>query len=199
MSDPTKTGTKTAPKTDSKKTEAKAAPATENAAAGAAPDAAPEVDMSQFGLPGQNRSVKDVNPFENIPSFVPGKNLEPGRTLAGTYLRTKRVVSDKLTAGKRDANGKRYRDLHILKDARTGAKFGVWSVGQLGAVIPFLKVGQYVEMEYLGLAEKSIRPGQSPAHEFKIRAEGEVEIDQAAVAELEDLPEGEAYRERQAS
>jgi len=154
----------------------------------AAPDAAPEaMDMSGFGLVAGGRTAKEVNPFENIPSFVPGKNLTAGRTLAGLYVRTKRVVSDKLTAGKRDPiTGKRFRDLHILRDARSGAKFGVWSVGQLGAVVPFLKVGQYVELEYLGLAEKSIRPGQSPAHEFKIRAEGEVEIDYASSGAVEE-------------
>lgn len=164
-------------------------------AAPAATDAAPAVDMTQFGQAVATRKTAKVNPFENIPSFVPGKNLEPGRLLAGFYVRTKRVWSEKLTAGKKDPrSGKRYRDLHILKDATTSARFGIWSVGQLGAVLPFLKRDQYVTIEYLGIAAKSIRPGQSPAHDFNITAEGEVDIDHSALDEdTEDFAgEGDA-------
>lgn len=132
-------------------------------------------DLSKIGMVVAQRTAKEVDPFENTPTFVPGKNLAAGRVLAGLYIRTKRVFSEKLTAGKIDPKtGRRYRDLHVLEDATSGQKFGIWSTGQLAAVLPRLSEGQYVEIEYTGLATKSLKPGQSPAHQFKVRVEGQL-------------------------
>ena len=40
------------------------------------------------------------NPGENIPCFVPGKNWKEGQTIAGRYIGTTRVESNKFAGGK---------------------------------------------------------------------------------------------------
>lgn len=123
------------------------------------------------------KSLKKLDPMEEIPSFVPGKNLEVGMSLAGRYLHTKRVYSEKFTAGKRDASGRKYRDLHVLADVKSGAKFGIWSVGQLGIIFDRArpatseKPGQYMVVKYTGLAKEALRQGESPAHEFDVTSD----------------------------
>lgn len=117
------------------------------------------------------QQLQDVDPLQNAPSFVPGKpGFEVGEKLGGYYVGTKRVYSEKFTAGKRDeANGgKIYRDLHILRHPQHG-KFGIWSVGSLGFVMEKLAPNEYIMIEYTGLAEKALKPGQSAPHTFKFK------------------------------
>ena len=113
-------------------------------------------------------SLREVDPFEEIPTFTPGKpGFEAGMHYAGKFVRTKRVYSDKFTAGKIDAETKKtYRDLHILED-KNGKKFGLWSVGQLGYMFEKTEAGQYIKVVYEGKAEEALKAGQSPAHNFK--------------------------------
>lgn len=114
--------------------------------------------------------AEEADPFESIPTVVPGKPGfdQVGAVLAGTYVRTKRVVSDKFTAGKIDPKtGETYRLLHILRDAK-GVTFGIWSVGQLGAAMRCLEEGDYVEVIYNGLGEP-LRKGQDAPHTFRFR------------------------------
>lgn len=111
--------------------------------------------------------LKVADPFENIPTFTPSKaGFEQGRSFAGTYQLTKRIYSEKFTAGKRDVDGRMYRDLHVLEDSK-GRKFGLWSVGQLGYMFTKLDKGTYIKITYTGKSEKSLKAGQSPSHEFK--------------------------------
>lgn len=116
----------------------------------------------------------EIDPFESIPTVVPGKpGFETGRTIAGFFVRTKRVVSDTFTAGKIDPDtGETYRDLHILRDTASNQMFGIWSVGQLGAAMKGLEAGDYIEIENKGLAEKPLKKGQNPPHLFGFRARG---------------------------
>lgn len=124
--------------------------------------------------------LRELDPMEQIPSFVPGKNLEKGQTLAGRYVGTKRVLSEKFKGGKRNADGKKYRDLHTLRDVKSGEKFGIWSVGALGIIFDRARAetaeqpGQYLELKYLGQDGKPIREGESPSHEFDVKSNEEL-------------------------
>lgn len=117
-----------------------------------------------------SQGAEEVDPFEAIPTVVPGKPGfdKVGAVLAGFFVRTKRVVSDKFTAGKVDPKtGETYRLLHILRDAK-GVVFGIWSVGQLGAAMRGLDEGDYIEVIYNGLGEP-LRKGQDAPHTFRFK------------------------------
>jgi hypothetical protein len=119
--------------------------------------------------PEMEKNLVEVDPFENIPSFTPGKpGFETGVTFAGTYVNTKRVYSEKFLAGKKDVDGRKYRDLHILRDSKN-RNFGLWSVGQLAYMFSKLEAGNYVQVTYDGLANEAIKAGQSPSHEFTFK------------------------------
>ena len=121
------------------------------------------------------KKLKVVDPTAKIPCVVPNKpGFEKGTTLAGTYLRTNRIYSNKFTAGKRDENSK-YRDQHIFRDA-AGNLFGIWSVGVLGYVMKKIQAGTFMAITYKGIGTKALREGQSPSHEFEIAG---VDIDAA--------------------
>jgi hypothetical protein len=128
------------------------------------------------GAPNAKRAVRAVNPFERNPAYVPGKpGFEKGVTLAGTYVGTQVARSNKLTTSKRDLQGNKYRLIHTFRtdDAKAMA-FDIWSVGQLDVTVPRLAVGQYCAITYLGRADKPLRAGESPSHEFKLEVEGEL-------------------------
>jgi hypothetical protein len=115
-----------------------------------------------------------VDVLDSMPTFVPAKpGFEIGKTLAGYYVGTKKVVSDKFTAGKVDDQGNKYRLLHMFKDTK-GRNFGIWSVGQLAFVMTRVNLNQLVAITYEGRAAESIKPGQAAPHEFTIQAEGEL-------------------------
>lgn len=107
-----------------------------------------------------------ANPGENMTTFVPGKNWKLGQILTGKYVRTERVYSNKFTAGKKDAEGKTYRDLHILEDLTNKSLFGIWSVGILGNFFEQTPDEAPVSITYKGLADKPIQAGQSVPHAF---------------------------------
>lgn len=125
-----------------------------------------------IGVPVEGVEFTEANPAQNIPSFVPGKNFAAGMTLTGRFVRTDRVYSDKFTAGKKDTNGKTYRDLHILEDMKSKELFGIWSVGILSNFFDQVPTEAPVKVEYLGLAEKALKPGQSAPHDFKLSLGG---------------------------
>lgn len=130
--------------------------------------------------------LSDVDPLENIPCFVPGKQgFEKGKKLVGKYIGTKRVYSDKFTAGKRDEEGRLYRDLHIYLHPIHNKKFGIWSVGTLGMVMSRLAPGELLTIEYTGLAEKSLKPGQSAPHTFRFRGDN-VNLDTVTMSQDEE-------------
>jgi hypothetical protein len=110
-----------------------------------------------------------ADPLEQTPTFVPNKpGFEAGATLGGVYIRTKRVYSDKLMGGKRDDAGKKYRELHILRDSK-GRHFGIWGVGQLDWAFARIAPGQYIAVTYEGMVGKPLRPGQSAPHAFTFK------------------------------
>jgi hypothetical protein len=127
-------------------------------------------DLNFGEIPNEmEQQLKEVDPLQNIPTFVPGKpGFEEGDKLGGYYVGTKRVYSDKFTAGKRDETGRIYRDLHILRHPKHG-RFGIWSVGSLGFVMERLAPNEYIVVEYTGLAEKALKPGQSAPHTFRFK------------------------------
>ena len=135
---------------------------------------------------GVEQRLSEVDPLENIPCFVPGKaGFEAGKKLAGEYVGTKRVYSDKFTAGKKEDDGRIYRDLHIFRNTVHNKKFGIWSVGTLGLVMSRIAPGQLLSVEYTGLAEKSLKPGQSAPHTFKFLGDN-LNLDSVTMNESED-------------
>jgi hypothetical protein len=115
-------------------------------------------------------ALKPLVSVEDIPAFMPAKEgfLE-GETLAGYFVETKKVVSEKLTTTKRDENGKKYAYLHILRDRSTNAKFGIWGKGQLDGILRNAKPDQFLAITYLGLADEPLEKGQSRPHQFDVR------------------------------
>lgn len=107
-----------------------------------------------------------ANPGENMVVFVPGKNWKVGDTLTGRYISTERVYSNKFTAGKKDKDGKIYRDLHTLEDLTDKSLFGIWSVGILGNFFNHVPVEAPVSITYKGLGDEAFKPGQSVPHTF---------------------------------
>lgn len=111
----------------------------------------------------------EADPMENVPTFVPGKpGLEVGATLAGTFIRTKKVYSDKLMGGKKDELGRKYRTLHLFRDAQN-RQFGIWGVGQLDYALTRVEPGTFLAVTYNGQAGKPIRAGQSVPHSFTFK------------------------------
>jgi hypothetical protein len=132
------------------------------------------------------QQLKEVDPLQNLVTFVPGKpGYEAGQILAGHYVGTKRVYSEKFTAGKKDKDGRQYRDLHILRNPKNG-KFGIWSVGSLGFVMEKMAPNELISIEYVGLAEKALKPGQNPPHVFKFRGVN-LELDTATMTRSEEI------------
>jgi hypothetical protein len=115
-------------------------------------------------------ALKPLVSIEDIHAFMPGKEgYVEGETLAGFFVETKKVVSDKLTTTKRDENGKKYAYLHILRDRATNAKFGIWGKGQLDGILRNAKPDQFLSITYLGLADEPLQKGQSRPHQFDVR------------------------------
>jgi len=128
--------------------------------------------------------LTEADPMENVPTFVPGKpGLEVGATLAGTFLRTKKVFSDKLMGGKRDEAGRKYRTLHLFRDA-ANQQFGIWGVGQLDYALTRVQPGTFLAVTYNGQTGKPIRAGQSAPHSFTFKGVN-LAFDYDAVAEAE--------------
>lgn len=103
---------------------------------------------------------------EDSQNFVPGKNWAVGQTLSGSYVRTDRIYSDKFKAGKKDSEGRTYRDLHVLEDITNHSTFGIWSVGVLTNFFDQVPVGAPVSITYTGIADEPLKPGQSAPHTF---------------------------------
>lgn len=113
--------------------------------------------------------LTEADPMENAPTFVPGKpGFEVNATLAGTYVRTKRVYSEKLMGGKKDDSGRKYRELHMFKDHK-GRGFGIWGVGQLDYALSRVEPGTFLAVQYLGQTGKPLRAGQSAPHAFSFK------------------------------
>lgn len=144
-----------------------------------------DIDFSALDA-GVAQRLTEVDPLENIPCFVPGKaGFETGKKLAGEYIGTKRVYSDKFTAGKKEEDGRIYRDLHIMRNTVHNKKFGIWSVGTLGLVMSRIAPGQLLSVEYTGLAAKSLKPGQSAPHTFKFLGDN-LNLDSVTMDEAQD-------------
>lgn len=127
-------------------------------------------------------AAKEVDVFAELPSFVVDKNWKQGRTLAGKFISTKMIFSDKFTAGRIDPKtGKMCRARHILEDAK-GNKFVIWGVGTLNVVMARLRPNQYVELTYIGRAEKALKAGQTPPYTFTVKSNQEM-------LDLDSVPE----------
>jgi hypothetical protein len=150
-----------------------------------AAEAADEVTQDTFeGIGGavNTEGLKEVDLFATLPSFVADKNWVVGRILAGKWISSKKIFSDKFSAGSIDkATGKKCRMRHILEDAK-GNKFVIWGLGGLDIIFKKLRPMQYVELTYTGKAAKPIKVGQSCPHEFTVKSNQDL-------LDLDDAPE----------
>jgi len=123
-------------------------------------------------------AVKESKPFETIPTMVPNKPpFLKGTIVWGTYRGTKRIYSDKFSNPKIDGQGRTYRDMHLMEN-EAGDKVGIFSVGSLGAALPRLEKGTFLGIRYDGIAEKPIKRGQQPPHEFTfLGKDSAIEVD----------------------
>lgn len=138
---------------------------------------------SDIGVVDASAQMATADLSNDAPTLVPGKNWKTGVTVGGRYLETTRVYSEKFTAGKKDAiTGKKYRDLHMLVDAK-GNEFGIWSVGILGNFFARLPQNALVAIKYLGLGDAPIKAGQSAPHEFDFQVEKGVRLSNRAIAD----------------
>lgn len=63
------------------------------------------------------------------------------------------------------------RIVHVLKNLKTGEKFGIWQRTGTAGSFANLKIGAIVDVTYLGQADKHpTDPMKSPPHQFKIMA-----------------------------
>lgn len=132
--------------------------------------------------------------LDEIPCFVPGQaGFEVGDIKAGTYVRTKKVVSNKFNNPKYDKKGKPYRLQHQLKMSN-GKRFGIWGVSTLDHTLPSLKVGQYIAVKYLGVADKPLKEKQSPPHTFEFSSDQDIEHNPDAFELLVNPPEDAAVQ-----
>lgn len=134
----------------------------------------------EIGAPDTTAAVETAELIKNNPAFVVDKNWSIGAKLAGRYLGTSRVYSEKFTAGKVETaegpnKGKKFRDLHNLVDTK-GNEFGIWSVGTLGELFSRLPRNAYVVLTYTGRAEEALKPGQTPPYTFDIQIEKGVRL-----------------------
>lgn len=130
--------------------------------------------------------VKEVDPFENLPSFVVDKNWAKGRKICGNYVSSKLIFSDKFTAGRIDpTTGKMSRMRHILEDVTSKQRFVIWGVGSLNVIMARLDAGQYVELTFTGRADKPLKPGQSAPYTFKVASDRPLREPDAEIAAVE--------------
>lgn len=145
-----------------------------------------DIDFSGMDAESE-RSLQEIDPLEQIPCFIPNKaGFEDGQTLSGRFLGTKRVFSDKFTAGKRDEEGRMYRDLHTFMNTKVQKKFGIWSVGTLSMVLSRVLPGEMLRITYTGLADKPLKVGQSAPHTFKFEARPELQLNDVTANRNED-------------
>lgn len=128
--------------------------------------ARPAIAAFDLGKLGAGKKVEIA--AELSAEFVPDKpGFEAGATLAGIFIQTKKVVSEKLTTSKRDENGRKYRLLHVFKDAEDNA-YGIWGTGVLDALMKSVTVGKIVAVTYKGRAAEPLQKGQQPPMEFDV-------------------------------
>lgn len=134
--------------------------------------------------------VKEVDMFAELPSFVADKNWKVGRTLAGKFVSSKKIFSDKFTAGRVDAEtGKVCRMRHILEDAK-GNRFVIWGLGSLDVIFKRLRPQQYVELTLTGRAEKALKAGQTPPYTFTVKSNQDlIDLDDAPAPTTATVPE----------
>lgn len=129
--------------------------------------------------------LDEVDAFKKIPSVTPGKSFAAGRTLAGYYLGTKTCYSEKLAGNKRDSDGRKYRLLHLFKDAK-GNKFGIWGVGVLDYTMTLIPLESFISVTYNGKEKASLKPGQSAPHSFTIKGVN-IDLDAEKIAQAREL------------
>ena len=129
--------------------------------------------------------LDEVDAFKKIPSVTPGKSFQVGRTLAGFYQGTKTCYSEKLAGNKRDSSGRKYRLLHLFKDAK-GNKFGIWGVGVLDYTMTLIPLESFISVTYNGKDASALKPGQSVPHSFTIKGVN-IDLDAEKMAQAREM------------
>lgn len=122
--------------------------------------------LKQVGKPVPGQKAETFDPMEKIPTLVVGEDLVKGQMVAGTFLVTERLVSDKFTYSKEidEETGKKVSRRHVLLNGAT--KFAIWNCGELNLIFQKIVAGQYVELTYLGKEDVN----GSQQHRFAVKA-----------------------------
>lgn len=96
--------------------------------------------------------VQKWSPLESIPTLSIGAegDIKPGMTVAGMFVRTERLVSDKFTNSQEidPATGKKVQYRHVLKNG--DVQYALWTTGELSLAFERLAPNTYVEITYKG-------------------------------------------------
>lgn len=136
----------------------------------ARPEVKPEDAMKGFlgGVSGQE--TRKVDPIETI-NTISVSDLEPGIVLAGNFVKTERIVSEKFKLSKEvdPTTGKKVQYRHVLSRGQGESEIlmAIWSTAELKLFFSKIQAGQYVEMKYLG--KEDIGNGQTQ-HKFDYEA-----------------------------
>lgn len=122
--------------------------------------------LKQVGKPMPGQKAETFDPMEKIPTLVVGEDLVQGQMVAGTFLTTERLVSDKFTYSREvdEETGKKVSRRHVLLNGKT--KFAIWNCGELNLIFSKIVPGQYIELTYLGKQEVN----GAQQHRFSVKA-----------------------------
>lgn len=134
-------------------------------------EVSPKEAMKGFLGSEQGRNTTEFDPIETI-NTISVSDLDPGTVIAGTFVKTERLVSDKFKLSKEvdPQTGKRVQYRHVLSRGKGASEMllGIWTTGELKLVFSRLTPGQYIEMKYIGKEE--IGNGQSQ-HKFEYKTD----------------------------
>lgn len=133
----------------------------------AKPQVSPQDAMSSFLGAEKGRQTQKLDPIETI-NTISVSDLQPGTVIAGTFVKTERLVSDKFKLSKEvdPTTGKKVQYRHVLSRGQGESEvlLGIWTTGELKLVFSKLTAGDYIEMKYIG--KEDIGGGQTQ-HKFE--------------------------------
>lgn len=109
----------------------------------------PKEILAMAGKRDVTKKVVVYDPLEKIPTLGVDDLVE-GKILAGSFVETQRLISDKFTFSQETDpdTGKKVGYRHVLMN--NGKKYGLWNCGELKLIFSKLPIGTYIELIYKG-------------------------------------------------
>lgn len=125
--------------------------------------------LNKFSQPLAGQAMETYDPLEQISTFSIGEDIKAGTVIAGTFLATEKLVSDKFTLSKEidPETGKKVQYRHVIE--RGGVKMGIWNVGELKLAFSKIAPGTAFEFTYKGKGMVNDRP----QHQFTWKTAGQ--------------------------